>query len=250
MYRRSFSKLSAPSIPSFGAVSLTGTGWMVRHKDAWEEKHHVFFSNSTGFYQNTASATAPSQNLKASNSKKSHSADSWVWETSDGQVFGRTQIQITKGDFQQGVLLIELANNIETVDALIPLAELITSQFLGSGLDTLKIMPIGITSQELLRRLTSESQSRILTFSNEFLNTAIDSGMHQFDRDQWLTSDLGKLNAEKLTWLSRRVERAHSVNNRNQNETKRPWLFSLLSRRRKRDEKMIHPLDKIRSRCY
>lgn len=250
MYRRNFAKSSAPSIPSFGAVSLTGPGWMLRHKDAWEEKHHVFFGKSSGFYENTATAQARAQNQKTGHLKTAQSLDSWVCETSDGQEFGRAQIQVTSGDFRHGFLFIELAKNPDALDPMNAFGELITSQFVGCGLDTLKIMPVGTLAQDCLRRLSPDSQNQVLAFSNEFLKSPVYPLIYQFDREQWISSAFGKSFVERLSWLSRRVERAQSASHRKQQETKRPWLFALLARNRKREEHMVHPLDKIRSRSY
>jgi hypothetical protein len=223
---------------------------MVRHKDAWDEKHHVFFGESTAFYQNTALAPATAPNPNSGNFRSTQTRDTWVCETAEGHQFGRFQIQVTSGDYQNGVLQIEFQNIPEGVDPTNPLAELITSQFLGRGLDTLKIFPLGILAEKHMRNLSPEPPRKILCFSRECLNTPIYPLMFQFDGEQWTTSEIGKSVAEKLTWLSRRVERANGASKREKNEAKRPWLFSLLLRRRKRDDKMIHPLDKIRSRCY
>lgn len=248
MTRRSFAKSSAQSIPSFGGVSLTGPGWMVRHKDSWGDKHHEFFGNSSVFYQNTTSAPTPTQNNKNKIQTSKESRDIWVIETAGGQLLGRVQIQATQGDFNHAVLHICLNEIPAEFDLKGVLSELITSQFLGRSLDAIKLFPIGAKAREIFQALDPNSHKKILSLSTEWLVSPIFPMMLELDREQWLASELGQSTCEKLGWLSRRVERANAVNNRDKKETKRPWILSLLFMGRRRHEKMVHPLDKLRSR--
>ncbi len=248
MFTRSVSKTSSQSIPSFGGVSLTGAGWMLRHKDSWDDKHHVFFEHSVGFYQNTTSAAMPSQNPKSRASQSIESTDLWVLETADGTPIGRCQIRATYGDFNHALLHVELKNSIVDIDICAPLADLITSQFLGQTLDTLKIFPLGPDAEACLTKISPVTPQKILSFDTDWLPNALLPLMFQFDLEQWMTSTWGQSSAEKLNWLKRRVDRAKSVSSKSKAEPKRPWLLSLLSMGRGRRAPMVHPLQKLRAR--
>jgi hypothetical protein len=224
---------------------------MIRHRDSWEEKHHVFYGNCLVFYQNTTSLPTPCHNPKSAALRTSESHDEWILESKAGDLWGRVKIQATHGEFNQATLHIHLATPPNDVDIPQALAELITSQFVGRSLDHIKIFPLESNAATCIRTLTDQSDPpRILSFSNEWFPRSMSPIMYPIDREPWLTSSVGQESLKKLGWLNRRVERAEALRDRGTKEKKKPWIVSLLFWGRRRREPMIHPLTRFRARRF
>jgi hypothetical protein len=244
MQTRHFHKSSLFILPPNPPISLIGSGWRCLESDSWEEKHHVFFSDSSDFCILTMSKES---RLKVRS--KIRKAGDWIIEIKDKGMIARARLQIIAGDYKQGIILLDCLP-CETGPLQMILAQLLTSCFSVQRLDTLKVLPLNIQTSDTINVLLKGFERRLLTFTANEQPSAVFCRQFHLERDAWLESENGAITLDQLGWLQKRIQRESKALQFATQETKTPWLLSLLTmgRRRRRCDDMIHPLEQFRKK--
>jgi len=238
-------KLNTSIIASTQPVSLTGQGWRCLSRDAWDEKHHVFFGENPMFFQNTISKLASVTGRQANAFEPARRSQNWVIEEGPCVPVGRAILQTLTGDYPQGVLFIALETSQENM-AIEIISQMITQCFLTMELSTLKIIALSSLADSAMGHIGAHFRTSVLTFSTAHLPNSITQELYQMDQQAWLESPAGQKSMESLSWLKKRIDRMKAVKNLKKTEKQRPWLFNILTMGRgsRSQQRMIHPLKK------
>ena len=249
MQRRDFSRTTSSSIAPTSALSLTGSGWKCLHRETWDSQHADFFAKKSHLYESGISRFAPSARRRKPGEPGLNDVTSWVIETTNGQLLGRAHLQKIAGDFSHGLLFVDVEDDQpETVNLSEVLAQLITSTFMTMRLDTQKVIPLNKMANHHAGTICDVPESPVMSFTLDILPEITTHVTYRLEQHAWLASAAGKKSLETLTWLKKRIERTEAIRKLATEEPKRSWLFSLLTfgRKRRRKEKMVHPLDVMR----
>jgi hypothetical protein len=247
MLHRNISQSSSNIIASYGAVSLTTAGWSIRAREAWNDKHHEFFLESAAFYQSTIFQMTAFFGASKKYSSKIRAYESWIIESKDGELLGRIQLHLTNGDFDHGILFVDLEPNASKIAIGDAISQLITCLFLALSLDTQKIVPLNAIAVACIKEVCETEPTKVLSLSLGWLPEIRQPLLFHFDQNIWMSSPNAERALKSLEWLKKRMDRMASSKKFEEKEQKRHWFVNLLTfgRNRRRSRKMIHPLDRI-----
>jgi hypothetical protein len=250
MLNRNPGRNTSSSIAPVGAVTLTYKGCICRERAAWDEQHCVFFADNELFFQSTIfQPEAYSRSgTGATNALKDRS--SWILEDDKANMFGRIQIQIMTGHFRQGFLLVDIEDSTTIADYCEILGQLIASLFVSMRLDTLKLIPASPPAILAMGVLCDTPPTEIKSFALGWFQEMTSQKVYHLEHTEWMASSAGIKAMSNLGWLKNRMAREEAAAISAGQEKKKSWLFTLLTlgRGRRRNEKMIHPLDQIRNK--
>ena len=245
-HRRLGRPLNSPIIASTSSVSLTGAGWKCLLSEAWHEKHHVFYAESSDFYQNTISRLAANSKAATDRVAGITDTDSWIVETSSLGPIARIKLQVIPGNFRIGILMIDLEKKDPQLDMGEVFGQIISCTFMSRNLDTQKIIPLTSIAKDVLDDICAAFHSDVMTFNRQWLAEPTGQPSYSIEKELWNTSPAGERALLNLSWLKKRVDRAKAAADQQYRAPKRHWLFSFLTLglARRRQPKLRHPLDK------
>jgi hypothetical protein len=231
-------------IPPTQAISLSDGPCKCVASEAWSDQHRVFFAEKATFLNFTIS-----RDMRTGGQLPCEHVSDWVFESAPETFTGCCRLQIMRGDFRVGYLLIESGDDGSDILQEL-LVQLITSQFIIQRLDTLTIIPMNQGTMAAMEVATDLPTRPVMTFSRNLLLIPEKVGVITLERDHWLSSPPGERSLERLSWLKRRVERENKIANPEPKPARVSWLASILSLglRRPRQAPTVHPLDSFRQR--
>jgi hypothetical protein len=207
-----------------------GTGWRCIHRDAWEDKHNVFFAENNFFCQSTIFTLGAQKSRQSRAFQASASNDFWIIDTeATSPSLGRAALQVFQGNFRQGLLFLDMTNECDGFSEDL-IAQLITLSFVNWELATLKVVAASQSTESFLNFLDSSLISTVTTFARSHLTEAMTKDVYKLDREIWFDSPQGQESLIRLNWLKRRKDRERAVQlTAAKPRRKVPFLFSLLT---------------------
>jgi hypothetical protein len=250
MQRRELCRTTTPSIAPSSALSLTGSGWRCLHRDTWDAQHTDFYAKNSSLYKSAIWRFFPPLRHRKPGDLGLIDAGSWVIGASDGQLLARLNLQKIVGDFNHGLLFVDVKDDQSSgVDLSEVFAQLITSTFMTMRLDTQKIIPLSAAANYHAGTICDVPETPVMSFNPDILPEVTTYVTYQVEQHAWLASAAGQKSLEALSWLKKRIERTEAIRKLANEEPKKSWVFSILTfgRKRRRKEIMVHPLDQMRS---